>query len=50
MANIIKIARLIRELENEDRSRDSKIRILKMYRDQGVITEEDAIELVIEYC
>ena len=50
MANIIKIARLIMALEDETRSEDSKVRIIKMYRDMGVISEDDAIELVIEYC
>ena len=49
MANIIKIARLILELENEQVSRDSKLKNIIMHRDQGVITDTDAIELVIEY-
>ena len=50
MANIIKIARMVIALEDENRTVESKKAIIKMYRDIGVITEEDAIELVIEYC
>lgn len=50
MANIIKIARLITALEDTSRDSESKVRIIKMYRDMGIINEDDAIELVIEYC
>ena len=49
-SNILKVARLIRALEQEDRSIDSKRDIIKMYRDIGVITNEEGVELVIEYC
>ena len=50
MANIIKIARLIMALEDTTRDSDNKVRIIKMYRDMGIISEDDTIELVIEYC
>ena len=50
MSKIIKIARLINALEDTSRSEESKVRIIKMYRDMGIIDEEDALELAIEYC
>ena len=50
MSNILKVARLIRALEEEDRDIELKVEIIKMYRKMGIITEDDAIELAVEYC
>lgn len=50
MANIIKIARMVIALEDENRTVESKRAIIDMYKGIGVITEEDAKELIIEYC
>ena len=48
--NIMRLVGLIRALEQDARSADSKVRIIKMYRDNGVITNDEAVDLVIEYC
>lgn len=50
MANIIKIARMVIALEDEDRTVESKRAIIDMYKGIGVITEEDAKALIEEYC
>ena len=50
MSNILKVARLIRALEDEDRDVELKVEIIKTYRKMGIITEDDAIELAVEYC
>ena len=50
MANIIKIARMIMALEDDTRSKEKKADIINMYKQLGVITEEDAKELIVEYC
>ena len=50
MANIIKIARMVIALEDENRTIESKRDIINMYKGIGVITEEDAEELIAEYC
>ena len=49
-SNILKVARLIRALEQEDRSRESKIEIINMYKGIGVITAKEGLELYTEYC
>ena len=50
MPKIIHIARMVIALEDENRTVESKRAIIDMYKGIGVITEEDAKELIIEYC
>lgn len=50
MSRILKLARLFRVLEDETISKEDKIANLKMERDNGVISDEEGIELAIEYC
>jgi hypothetical protein len=49
MRNIMELVRLIRILENEDYSKDEKVKQIKQVRKNGDITEEEAIELAVEY-
>lgn len=49
MRNILEIARLIRVLEDDTISKSDKIKNIKMVRNNGHITEDEALELVIDY-
>ena len=48
--DIMNVVHLIRTLESDDFSKESKLRDIKLYRDNGDITEDEAIDLSIEYC
>ena len=48
MRDIVEVARLIRVLES-DVSREEKDEQIKMVRDNGDITADEAFELAIEY-
>lgn len=50
MPKIIHIARMVIALEDESRSAESKRKIIEMYKGLGVITEQDAKDLINEYC
>lgn len=47
--NILEIARLIRVMEDECISMDEKVAQIKMVRDNGDISQDEALELVLEY-
>ena len=49
MRNILEIARLIRVLEAECYDRETKVAQIKLVRDNGDITADEALELAIEY-
>lgn len=49
MRNILEVARLIRILEDDQISKYMKVSQIKMVRDNGDITKEEAIELAVEY-
>lgn len=49
MRNILEIARLVRVLEDEHIDRRTKIDNIKMVRDNGDISTDEALELTIEY-
>jgi len=49
MRDIHEIARLIRVLEDKDITREIKVQQIKMVRDNGHITPDEAFELAIEY-
>lgn len=49
MRDILEISRLIRVLEDEKISREDKIEQIKLVRDNGDITEKEALELTFEY-
>ena len=49
MRNILEVARLIRVLEDPTIERGTKVEQLKLARNNGDITPEEAIELSIEY-
>ena len=49
MKNIMEIARLIRVLESEDYTVNEKAAQIRMVRDNGDISADDALELAIEY-
>lgn len=49
MRNILEVARLIRVLEDSGYTRDEKIKQIKMVRDNGDITREEALDLVLCY-
>jgi hypothetical protein len=49
MRNILEVARLVRVLEDKAISRDEKIAQIKLVRDNGDITSDEALELAIEY-
>ena len=48
--DIMKIVHLIRGLERPDIDTDVKIDMIKMYREMGYITANEAIDLAVEYC
>ena len=48
MRNILEVVRLVRVLES-DLPNEGKIAQLKMVRDNGDITQDEAVELVLEY-
>ena len=48
MANILEVARLIRVLESND-SKETKVNQIKLVRDNGDITPDEALDLAIEY-
>jgi len=48
MKDIIEVARLIRILESDDSNEDKVIQI-KLFRDNGIITSDEALDLAIEY-
>lgn len=49
MQNIMEVARLIRVLESEDYTISEKAAQIRMVRDNGDISADDALELAIEY-
>ena len=49
MRNILEVARLIRVLESESVSKQVKVDQIKLVRDNGDITSDEALELAIEY-
>ena len=49
MRNILEVARLIRVLESEAYTANEKVAQIKMVRDNGDISSDDALELAIEY-
>lgn len=49
MRNIMEIARLIRCLEDDNMTDGDKIEQIKIVRDSGHITEDEAFELAVEY-
>lgn len=48
MRNILEVVRLVRVLES-DLPNEEKVAQLKMVRDNGDITQDEAVELVLEY-
>lgn len=46
---ILEVARLIRVLEDKSLDKNTKIQQIKLVRDNGDITAEEAVELAIEY-
>lgn len=48
MRNILEIARLVRVLES-GLSKEEKIAQLKLVRDNGDLTQDEALELALEY-
>ena len=48
MKNILEVARLIRVLESND-SKEAKVKQIKLVRDNGDITSDEALDLAIEY-
>ncbi len=49
MRRILEIARLIRVLEDSTIKRAEKLEQIKMVQDNGDITKDEALELVLEY-
>ena len=49
MTNLMKLVRLIRVLEDATISKRDKVEQIKMLRDDGVITPDEALELALEY-
>ena len=49
MQNIMEVVRLIRVLESEDYTINEKAAQIRMVRDNGDISADDALELAIEY-
>ena len=47
--NILEVARLIRVLEDGDISRQDKVEQIKLVRGNGDITDEEALDLAVEY-
>ena len=49
MRNILEIARLFRVLEDETMNKEEKVETIKLFRENGVISDDEALELAIEY-
>lgn len=49
MGNILEVARLVRVLEAPEISRKEKAEQIKLVRDNGDITPEEALELALAY-
>ena len=49
MRRILEVARLIRVLEDDEIELYEKVEQIRMVRQNGDITEEEALELAIEY-
>jgi len=49
MSKIIEIANLIEYILNPNNPREEKVAQLKLARNDGLISEDDAIDLVCEY-
>jgi len=49
MRNILEVARLIRVLEDKSIKKEEKVSQIKMVRGNGDITNEEAIDLAVEY-
>lgn len=49
MRRILEIARLIRVLEDEGISKQTKVDQIKLVRDNGDITNDEAVDLAVEY-
>ena len=47
--DILAVARLIRVLESKNYSKNEKVEEIKLARDNGDITPDEALELAIEY-
>ncbi len=47
---IIRLINLIRFLDSPTANKQAKKEEIKYFRDRGIITEEDAIELTVEFC
>lgn len=48
--NMMKLARLFRELESDYFTREYKIAQIKFMQESGEITVGEAVELAVEYC
>lgn len=48
--DIMKIVRLIRCLDTSEADKQTKVNEIKYARGCGLITENEAVELTIEYC
>lgn len=44
------LARLFRTLEDQNATRQERIDTIKVFRDDGYITTDEALELVFMYC
>lgn len=49
MKNILEVARIIRVMEDDSITKDEKILVLKNARDDGYITTDEGVELILEY-
>lgn len=48
--DILKIVRLVRFLDTSKADKKAKANEIKFARDMGIITDNEAIELTVEYC
>ena len=49
MRRILEIARLVRVLEDKGISKQMKVEQIKLVRDNGDITNDEAVDLAVEY-
>ena len=49
MRRILEVARLVRVLEDKGISKQEKVDQIKMVRDNGDITSDEALDLAVEY-
>ena len=48
--DILKIARLVRFLDTSKADKQTKAKEIKFARDIGLITDNEAVDLTVEYC